>query len=275
MPERIQHTDDGATAFQNGSLTRSPLADMRLLSKSFATADGAQRVVLRDIAFAIAPGEVVALLGPSGTGKSTTLRILLGLDVAFEGQTGLAARRVGIMFQEPRLLPWMDVAGNIRVVVPAGQPMPDLAVLLESVQMSGAESLFPRQLSLGMARRVALARALAVSPDLLVLDEPFASLDVRMGAALAEVVARQAQARAAAALMATHDLAQALQIATRVLVLAGRPATLAADVAVPREADSGVRAMLQARLVRQFAFLGGANSAKSGPDQLPPALSVA
>jgi NitT/TauT family transport system ATP-binding protein len=275
MRERSQHSRELETAPRNESVNRPPLADMRIVSKSFVAADGVHRLILRDIGFTVSAGEVIALLGPSGTGKSTTLRILLGLDEAYEGHTRLAAKRVGVMFQEPRLLPWMDVAANIRVVVPAGQPMPDLAALLERVQLGGAASLLPRQLSLGMARRVALARALAVSPDLLVLDEPFASLDARMGAALAEVVARHAQDTASAVLMATHDLTQALQIATRVLVLAGRPATLAADIPVPREADSGAKAMLQARLLRQFAFLAGGNSAKSGPDQLPPALSVA
>jgi len=227
------------------------MLSLRIDRKVFASRD-----VLRDIEFAVRGGEVVALLGPSGIGKSTVLRMLLGLDRAYDGQVRIAARRVGVMFQEPCLLPWLDVAANLRLVVGRGDPAPDIGALLDRVQLPGAAALFPRQMSLGMARRAALARALAVSPDLLVLDEPFASLDARMGAALADVVAEQARAAGAAVLMATHDVGQALTVASRLLILAGEPATLADDVAVPE--DPGARAALRGALTARFAFLAAA-----------------
>ena len=122
------------------------------------------------------------------------------------------------------------------------------------VRLPDAGGLYPRQLSLGMARRAALARALAVSPEVLVLDEPFASLDPQLAAALADVVERWTRDTGAAVLLATHDLAQALQLASRVLVLAGTPATLAADVAVPAGSDAAARAALHAKLTGQFRF---------------------
>ena len=119
-------------------------------------------LLLRDVEFTAKPGEIVALLGASGTGKTTTLRILLGLDRAFEGEVRCAAERVGAMFQEPRLLPWCSVAENLRIVARGGAAIPDVDALLRDVGLGGTDALFPAHLSLGMARRAALARALAV-----------------------------------------------------------------------------------------------------------------
>ena len=240
--------------------------DARIDRKVFVAPDGARRQVLRDIRVSIAGGEVIALLGSSGIGKSTTLRILLGLDPAFEGEVTGREGRVGVVFQEPRLLPWLTVADNLRLVVTDAMPSPDIGALLEMVRLPNAGGLYPRQLSLGMARRAALARALAVSPELLVLDEPFASLDPQLSAALADVVGRWTRDTGAAVLLATHDLAQALQLASRVLVLSGAPATLAADVAVPTESDAAARAALQAELAGRFPFFS------ANGDELPMAV---
>jgi NitT/TauT family transport system ATP-binding protein len=228
--------------------------EVRIDRKVFAGADGAQRVVLRDIAFSAGRGEVIALFGASGIGKSTTLRILLGLDTDFDGRVRRGGLRAGVMFQDPRLLPWLTVEQNLRLVVTDGMPQPDIAALLAMVRLPNAAGLYPRQLSLGMARRAALARALAVSPEVLVLDEPFASLDPQLAAALADAVERWTRDTGAAVLLATHDLTQALQLASRVLVLAGVPATLAADVAVPAGGDAAERAALHAGLTERFSF---------------------
>ncbi|WP_158922864.1 ATP-binding cassette domain-containing protein [Acidisphaera sp. S103] len=228
--------------------------EARIDRKVFVAPDGTRRQVLRDVRVSIAGGEVIALLGSSGIGKSTTLRILLGLDTAFDGAVQHRDWRIGVVFQEPRLLPWLTVADNLRLVVTDGMPQPDIGALLEMVRLPNAADLYPRQLSLGMARRAALARALAVSPELLALDEPFASLDPQLAAALADVVGRWTRDTGAAVLLATHDLAQALQLASRVLVLAGTPATLAADVPVPAGNDAATRAALQADLASRFPF---------------------
>lgn len=208
--------------------------------------------VLRDVAFTLRAGEVVALLGSSGAGKTTLLRILLGLDSAFDGTVKGGARRVGAVFQEPRLLPWLTVAENIRLVVPPDAPKPDVGALLDLVQLGPIGTLRPGQLSLGMARRVALARALAISPDLIVLDEPFASLDARLAATLFDSVTQWAGDHGATLILATHDLPQALDRVSRLLILAGQPATLQADVPVP----AGSSDALLGRLVAEFPFLG-------------------
>jgi len=244
------------------------LLELRIAAKRFAQPGGAAHAVLRDVGFALAPGEVLALLAPSGTGKSTTLRIALGLDTDFTGSVRRGWRRPGTMFQEPRLLPWLDVAGNIGFVRPPGAAMPDVAALLALVGLPDIARQLPRALSLGMARRVALARALAVAPDLLVLDEPFASLDPRLTAELAGRVIAGARTAGAGVLLATHDLVQAIALADRVLVLAGHPATLAADIAVPGADRLAARQALAADLVARFGFLRAGGDA---PLDFPPA----
>lgn len=216
-----------------------------------------RRAVLEEVRFTIRAREVVALFGPSGTGKSTTLRIALGLDRDFVGSVRRGPGRVGVMFQEPRLLPWLTLAENIRLVATDGAPPPDIEALLASVGLADGAWLLPRALSLGMARRAALARALAVAPALLVLDEPFASLDPALAASLAARVAFEAREHDAAVLIATHGLDQALTIADRVLVLHGSPARLEADLAVAGNGNGAVRA----RLLAQFPFLGAEESA--------------
>jgi len=231
------------------------LLDIRIDNKVFCDGNGEQVRVLRGICFSARAGEVLALFGASGTGKTTTLRIVLGLDDAFDGHIRRPTGRVGVMFQEPRLLPWLTLAENLRLVTPADPSSSGIAALLAEVGLPGAANRLPRELSLGMARRAALARALSVDPGLLVLDEPFASLDPLLAATLAEAVARPARDRGATVLIATHDLVQVLPIANRILVFAGRPATLAADTRVPAGAGVDALARLRADLLARFPFM--------------------
>ena len=199
------------------------------------------RPVLSGVRFTAGPGEVLALLAPSGTGKTTALRITVGLDRVFAGSVARPAGRIGAMFQEPRLLPWLSVAANIGLVAPE-LSCEAVEELLTEVDLAGQGDLLPKQMSLGMARRAAMARAISVKPSLLVLDEPFASLDPSLAARLAAAVTRQARAFGATVLIATHDLDQALAIADRILVLAGTaPATLAADFASSSAAAEEIR----------------------------------
>ncbi len=230
--------------------------DLHIEAKAVRTPGGAARTVLRDVRFSAGPGEFLAVFAPSGTGKTTTLRVVLGLDRDFAGAVQRPAGRVGVVFQEPRLLPWLTVAENLRLVAGEGTDAPDIAALLEQVGLPGAADRRPGELSLGMARRAALARALIVDPTLLVLDEPFASLDPQLVSQLAGVVSRWARKHAATVLLATHDLDQALGIADRILVLSGTPATLAADLAVPDPADVAAVTALRDGLRARFPFLG-------------------
>ena len=225
--------------------------ELRIIEKVF----GGQPV-LRDVGFIAGPGEILALFGPSGAGKSTTLRITLGLDRDFTGHIHRPDTRLGVMFQEPRLLPWLSVADNLRLVARDDVSDEKIATLLAGVGLPPmVAALLPGKLSLGMARRTALARALVVDPGLLVLDEPFASLDPQLTAQLGGVVARCARENAVTVLLATHELEQALAIADRILVLSGAPATLQADIAVPDRRDAAAIEVLRRALPARFPFL--------------------
>lgn len=212
-------------------------------------------LLLQDLTITVAAGETVVLLGPSGTGKTSTLRILLGLDASFVGSVSNRARRTAPVFQEPRLLPWLTVRDNVRLVVPPGQAEPDIGAILGEVGLAGSEALGPRQLSLGMARRVAIARALATAPDLLVLDEPFASLDAGSIDLMAERVARVSH-DGGAVVMAMHDLERALGLGTRILVMAERPARIVWEAEIGRDADESARQALRRQAILACPFLG-------------------
>jgi len=187
------------------------------------------------VAFTLAPGTFLALVGPSGCGKTTLLRIIAGLDRDFSGSVTPPAR-VGVVFQEPRLLPWRTVADNVALPLPGepGEPQNRARALsaLASVGLAAEAETFPRALSLGMARRVALARAIAVDPQLLILDEPFVSLDEVSAGAMRGLVAGVAKDLGATVILVTHDLDDALELAGRVIRLDGIPARIAADIAL-------------------------------------------
>ena len=186
------------------------------------------RDVLGQIALALAPGERAALLGPSGIGKSTLLAIAAGLDTDFAGRVVRPAGRVAMIFQNPRLLPWRTLAENIALVPGAGD-LDRARALLADVGLGEAADLHPERVSLGMQRRAALARALAVDPALLLLDEPMVSLDADSAAAMRELLRLAMERTGAAALIATHDRSEALTLGDRVLELGGRPAGIVRD----------------------------------------------
>ncbi|MDY6962492.1 MAG: ATP-binding cassette domain-containing protein, partial [Pseudomonadota bacterium] len=159
--------------------------------KTFRSTEGVDLVALRDLSFEVRQGEFVCLLGPSGCGKTTTLRILLGLDRDYSGSIQLPVdetHRIAAVFQEPVLLPWRTVEQNVRLALPAFLKQVALDELLKTLGLSGLETLYPSELSLGLARRVALARAFATQPAVLFLDEPFVSLDDTMAERLRQLL---------------------------------------------------------------------------------------
>lgn len=181
------------------------------------------RVLLEAFRLTLASHETVAITGPSGCGKTTLLRIVAGLEHAYDGCIEWhTTPRIGVVFQEPRLLPWRTVRQNLELVRPA-DPAPAL-LLLERLGLGDALDLYPSALSLGMARRVAIARALAIAPELLLLDEPFASLDAETAAQVRAVLHDAIRAQNCSVLLVTHDPADVASHADRVVTLRPVPA---------------------------------------------------
>ena len=194
------------------------MIDIRITDKSFAGAP-----ILRDVAFQVAQGECVAILGPSGIGKSTLLRIIAGLDRDFTG-TVTRPDRLAMVFQEPNLLRWRTVRDNL--CIPTGIDANRAETALAAVGLSGKGGHYPAQLSLGQQRRLALARAFAADPALLILDEPFASLDPDRAGEMLSLTTDLMTRIEPATIFVTHSEEEAARLSTRILRLDGSPASI-------------------------------------------------
>ena len=163
--------------------------EVDIARKAFTNAAGERHDVLADFNFALGAGEVAVFVGPSGCGKTTMLKIVAGLDHDYQGRVACpASARVGMVFQEPRLLPWRSVDDNVRLAAPKASDE-KLSALFAVLELTAHRNHFPGELSLGLARRVALARAFAIESDFLILDEPLASLDDALAARLRDQIA--------------------------------------------------------------------------------------
>lgn len=247
------------------------------------TYHGAEAPVLSDLHLQAGAGQFLAIVGPSGAGKSTMLNIVSGLDADFSGEVRLAGQplhgsprpevRSGFVFQEPRLMPWMTVRDNLRLVLP-GEPDADerSAAMLAEVGLADALDHYPGQLSGGMQRRAALARAFVVRPALLLLDEPFISLDAPTATRLRELLLRLCSTYRPTVLMVTHDLREALALADRVVFLSGRPARVVLDLPVPLtkrgDAESAEVGRLHHQLLeRHPGLLSGLAAEADSPEE--------
>lgn len=203
---------------------------IEIIEKSYGT-----RKILGPITLDIAANERIALLGPSGIGKSTLIRILAGLDIKFNGHIA-APCKFAMVFQEPTLLPWRNATDNITQTTRCTASV--ATNLLREVGLETRENAYPRQLSLGQQRRLALARALAANPDMLLLDEAFASLDKDTANRMHTLTKNLLDARNMGMVLATHDLDEARKLATRIVVINGPPATIKFDQRLQNTSDT-------------------------------------
>ncbi|WP_159233128.1 ABC transporter ATP-binding protein [Mycolicibacterium vanbaalenii] len=228
--------------------TAAPLLSVRNLSKTFTVRRGRSEVsthALADISLEVEEGEFVAVIGASGSGKSTLLRLVDGLDTPTGGEILLRGEPVigpgpdrGVVFQHPRLLPWRTVRRNVEfglecIGVGRKERAAQAAEVLDLVGLTGFENHYPAQLSGGMQQRVGIARAYAVSPSMLLLDEPFGALDAQTRVVLQQDLEQLWQSQRKTTILITHDMEEAVYLAGRVVVMGNRPGRVVDVIDVP------------------------------------------
>ena len=215
-----------------------PALRVKDLEVIFSDASGVVHA-LRDLTFSLAPNEFVTLIGPSGSGKSTLLKVLSDLVPPTDGSVAYNKEypRVGMVFQKANLMPWRRVIDNITLPlelldIPRETVLSRAHDLIKLVGLEGFENAYPRDLSGGMAQRVSIARSLMHDPDILLLDEPFGSLDALTRERMGDELLHIWQARRKTVLMVTHSISEAIYLSDRILVLSPRPGMIKLDLPV-------------------------------------------
>lgn len=223
-------------------MTTATIAAIHLdgVSKTFGR-HGRQTVALTPMSLDIASGEFLCILGRSGCGKSTLLNLIAGMEAPSSGSIDVGGRRVGVMFQDANLFPWLTVEGNVRLAlslsgVPAEERSDRVADLLDTVELSGYGGRRPHELSGGMRQRVALARTLAQNCQILLMDEPFAALDAITRDVMHAETERIWAERGLTVVFVTHNVREAARLADRVVIMKPRPGRIGwvAQVDIPR-----------------------------------------
>ena len=230
-----------------------------------------EQAVLAQLDFTVKSGEFVAIIGPSGCGKSTLLNMISGLEscsgqhISYNEsayQEGIAKNEVqhqlGYIFQQPRLMPWLTVRENIELILQPDQ-FDKVDDLLAQVGLANESEYFPSQLSGGMQRRVSIARAFAINPQLLLLDEPFNSLDAPTAARLRQLLMDLCEQRETTVVFVTHDLQEAVYLADRIIFMSDSPSTIVhqstVDLPRPRKESGAAELAWQAQLLLKYPNL--------------------
>jgi len=203
-------------------------------NKTYPTAT---RPSIEGLKLSLNSNEFTCLVGPSGCGKTTLLNIIAGLDNDYDGDILVGQQhthpKIGYIFQNPRLLPWRTVRENIELALDGNQSPKVIDELLEVMQLTAAQHVYPERLSLGMSRRAAIIRAFAIDPEVLLMDEPFVSLDAPTARQVRELLLKLWQQRPHTVLFVTHDLREAIALADRLVFLSASPMRVVSEVAVP------------------------------------------
>jgi len=211
---------------------------INIINKTYPAIEQAESLTaIANLNLTLKSGEFICLVGPSGCGKTTLLNIIADLDNDYQGSIGLSQKssrpKIGYIFQNPRLLPWRTVRENIELVVEESLSANIIDNLLEVMQLTPSQHVYPERLSLGMSRRVAITRAFAVDPDLLLMDEPFVSLDAPTARQIRALLLSLWQQRPHTVLFVTHDLREAIALADRLIFLSSSPMSVISEINVP------------------------------------------
>ena len=242
----------------------APLIELKGVYKRFRTPSGEPYTAIRDVTLAVPAGEFCAVVGPSGCGKSTTLALIAGLEAPSLGEVRVMGQPVrgitpgvGYMFQTDAVFPWRDVLGNVIAGplfrgVPKAQAVERGRDWLRRVGLEGFETYYPHQLSGGMRKRIALAQTLINEPHILLMDEPFSALDVQTRSLMEDELLQLWSTTGASVIFVTHDLEEAIALASRVVVMTAGPGTVKGEyrVDLPRP-----RKVAEVRFQPRFAAL--------------------
>lgn len=241
------------------------VVEIKNVSMNYHTLDG-ETVAIKDISFDVYNGEIIGIVGPSGCGKSTLLSIVAGLIKPTRGNVYInnqkvngPSKNIGYMFQMDHLFEWRNILDNVLI----GLEIQDKVnvntkkfaeELLETYGLSEFMKHYPNQLSGGMRQRVALIRTLAVKPDILLLDEPFSALDYQTRLAIADEIGSILKKENKTALMVTHDIAEAISMSDRIVILSNRPATIKEIIPIELSCPNGIRTPMKCREAPEFRY---------------------
>ena len=234
------------------------MLEFKNISKSFGS-----RIILENISFRLGNSRILAILGPSGIGKTTILRIAAGTLKPDSGEVYSDRQRIGFVFQEPRLLPWRTALANVTLVLKNNKALTNkqqaekAAAILKRLGLQGFENYYPAQLSGGMRQRVAIARAFVLEPDLLLLDEPFAGLDLGLKSSLQQMLLELLAWHPADMLYVTHEPHDAVLLADQAIVLAGEPGRITAGMEFDLPREQRDQPYLHAQAAKLTAILTG------------------
>jgi ABC-type nitrate/sulfonate/bicarbonate transport system ATPase subunit len=232
----------GSKAFRQAILEVAALSLMQIniQEKIFSPNTKHAHLAILNLNLMLDEHQFICLVGPSGCGKTSLLNIIAGLDSDYKGHISLIDQskfpKIGYVFQDPRLLPWRTVRQNIELVVDQTATQTSIDELLEIMELTGVQHKYPQHLSLGMNRRVAIIRAFAINPDLLLMDEPFVSLDAPTARNVRNLLLKLWHQRPHTVLFVTHDLREAITLADRLVFLSNAPMNIISeiDVDIPR-----------------------------------------